>query len=80
MVSPIFLSATLWLHMLKPRNRFLPVNPTQKSCGGFLYFAGEGAGAAMVHVHAIEDDGTNSTRLEWIKEGHTAIKRRTGQR
>jgi len=35
------------------------------------------AGAAMVHVHSIEDDGTNSTRIERIKESHDAIKAKT---
>ncbi|RPI92220.1 MAG: 3-keto-5-aminohexanoate cleavage protein [Spirochaetales bacterium] len=32
------------------------------------------AGAAMVHVHAREDDGKNSTRVERIREAHESIK------
>lgn len=35
------------------------------------------AGAAMVHVHAIEDDGANSVRVERIRESHDRIKEKS---
>jgi len=35
------------------------------------------AGAAMVHMHAVEDDGQNSVRVERIKDSHESIKEKT---
>jgi 3-keto-5-aminohexanoate cleavage enzyme len=58
----------------KNQNPNTPYSPQELAQAAHLAYK---AGAAMVHVHAIEDDGTNSTRVERIKEGHAAIKDKT---
>ena len=58
----------------KNQNPNTPYSPKELAQAAHLAYK---AGAAMVHVHAIEDDGTNSTRVERIKEGHSAIKDKT---
>lgn len=58
----------------KNQNPNTPYSPKELAESAHLAYK---AGAAMVHVHSIEDDGTNSTRLERIKESHDAIKERT---
>lgn len=58
----------------KNQNPNTPYSPKELAEAAHLAYK---AGAAMVHVHAIEDDGTNSTRIERIKEGHAAIKDKT---
>ena len=58
----------------KSQNPNTPYSPKELAEAAHLAYK---AGAAMVHVHAIEDDGTNSTRVERIKEGHAAIKDKT---
>ena len=58
----------------KNQNPNTPYSPKELAQAAHLAYK---AGAAMVHVHAIEDDGTNSTRVERIKEGHAAIKDKT---
>lgn len=55
----------------KPQNPNTPYTPKELADAAYLCYK---AGAAMVHVHAIEDDGTSSTRIERIKESHDAIK------
>ncbi len=35
------------------------------------------AGASMVHVHAVEDDGSNSVSVDRIRESHDRIKEKT---
>ena len=58
----------------KNQNPNTPYSPKELAEAAHLAYK---AGAAMVHVHAIEDDGTNSTRVERIKEGRAAIKEKT---
>ena len=58
----------------KNQNSSAPYSPKELAEAAHLAYK---AGAAMVHVHAVEDDGTNSTRVERIKEGHAAIKEKT---
>jgi len=58
----------------KNQNPSTPYSPQELAEAAHLAYK---AGAAMVHVHAVEDDGTNSTRVERIKEGHDAIKEKT---
>ncbi len=58
----------------KNQNPNTPYSPKELAQAAHLAYK---AGAAMVHVHAIEDDGTNCTRIERIKEGHDAIKEKT---
>jgi 3-keto-5-aminohexanoate cleavage enzyme len=55
----------------KTNNPNTPYSPKELAEAAYLAHK---AGAAMVHVHAVEDDGTNSVRIERIKEGHDAIK------
>ena len=55
----------------KNNNPSTPYTPEELAEAAYLAHK---AGAAMVHVHAIEDDGTNSVRVERIKEGHDRIK------
>jgi len=57
----------------KHQNPNTPYTPKELADAAYLAFK---AGAAMVHVHAVEDDGTNSVRVERIREGHDAIKQR----
>lgn len=58
----------------KNQNPATPYSPVELAEAAHLAWK---AGAAMVHVHAIEDDGTNATRIERIKESHDAIKAKT---
>lgn len=55
----------------KDRNPNTPYSPKELADAAYLAYK---AGASMVHVHGIEDDGTNSTRIERIKESHDAVK------
>jgi 3-keto-5-aminohexanoate cleavage enzyme len=58
----------------KNQNPATPYTPKELAESAHLAYK---AGAAMVHVHGVEDDGTNTTRVERIKESHDAIKERT---
>ncbi|MEW6442423.1 MAG: 3-keto-5-aminohexanoate cleavage protein [bacterium] len=58
----------------KKQNPSVPYSPKELAEAAALAYQ---AGAAMVHVHAVEDDGTNSIRIERIKESHDAVKDRT---
>ena len=58
----------------KNQNPSAPYSPKELAEAAHLAYK---AGAAIVHVHAVEDDGTNSTRIERIKASHDAIKDRT---
>jgi 3-keto-5-aminohexanoate cleavage enzyme len=58
----------------KNQNPGTPYTPRELAESAHLAYK---AGAAMVHVHGVEDDGTNTTRIERIKESHDAIKERT---
>jgi len=58
----------------KNQNPNTPYTPKELAQAAHLAYK---AGAAMVHVHSIEDDGTNSTNMERIKESHDAVKART---
>ncbi len=58
----------------KNQNPNTPYSPKEQAEAAHLAYK---AGAAMVHVHAIEDDGTNSTNKERIKATHDAIKEKT---
>ncbi len=58
----------------KNQNPNTPYTPKELAESAHLAYK---AGAAMVHVHGVEDDGTNTTRIERIKESHDAIKDRT---
>jgi 3-keto-5-aminohexanoate cleavage enzyme len=58
----------------KNQNPSTPYTPQELAESAHLAYK---AGAAMVHVHGIEDDGTNTTRIERIKDSHDAIKERT---
>ncbi|HOI75873.1 MAG TPA: 3-keto-5-aminohexanoate cleavage protein [Syntrophales bacterium] len=57
----------------KNQNPNTPYSPEELADAAELAYR---AGAAMVHVHAVEDDGANSIRIERIKESHDAIKAR----
>ncbi len=57
----------------KNQNPNVPYSPQELAEAAALAHK---AGAAMVHVHGIEDDGTNTTRVERIREGHDAIKQK----
>ncbi len=57
----------------KNQNPNTPYTPKELADAAELAYK---AGAAMVHVHAVEDDGANSIRIERIKESHDAIKAR----
>jgi 3-keto-5-aminohexanoate cleavage enzyme len=58
----------------KNQNPATPYTPKELAESAHLAYK---AGAAMVHVHGIEDDGANTTRVERIKDSHDAIKERT---
>ena len=58
----------------KNQNQNTPYSPKELAEAAHLAYK---AGAAMVHVHSIEDDGTNSTNMARIKESHDAVKART---
>lgn len=58
----------------KNQNPNTPYSPKELAEAAHLAYK---AGAAMVHVHAIEDDGSNSTNKERIKASHDAIKEKT---
>jgi 3-keto-5-aminohexanoate cleavage enzyme len=58
----------------KNQNPNTPYTPKELAEAAHLCYK---AGAAMVHVHSIEDDGTNSTNPERIKASHDAVKERT---
>jgi 3-keto-5-aminohexanoate cleavage enzyme len=58
----------------KNQNPATPYTPQELAESAHLAYK---AGAAMVHVHGVEDDGTNTTRIERIKDSHDAIKERT---
>jgi len=55
----------------KEQNPAVPYTPREIAEEAYLAWK---AGAAMVHVHSREDDGTNSTRVERIRETHDAIR------
>jgi 3-keto-5-aminohexanoate cleavage enzyme len=55
----------------KNQNPNTPYTPQELAESAHLAYE---AGAAMVHMHAIEDDGTNSVRLERVVETYEAIK------
>ncbi len=57
----------------KQQNPNTPYTPGELAEAAYRAYR---AGAAMVHVHAVEDDGANSVRVERIREGHDAIKAR----
>ena len=57
----------------KNQNPNTPYTPKELADAAYLC---QKAGAAMVHVHAIEDDGSNSTRVERIKASHDEVKAR----
>ncbi len=54
----------------KSQNPAVPYTPAELAESAAL---AQKAGAAMVHVHAREDDGTNSTRVERIREAYDRI-------
>jgi 3-keto-5-aminohexanoate cleavage enzyme len=56
------------------QNPSLPYTPQELAEAAHLAYK---AGAAMVHVHAREDDGSNSVSIERIKASHDAIKEKT---
>ena len=58
----------------KNSNPSTPYTPQELAEAAHLAYK---AGAAMVHVHSIEDDGANSTNPERIKASHDAVKART---
>ena len=58
----------------KNANPSAPYTPKEQAESAHLAFK---AGASMVHVHALEDDGANTTNKERIKAAHDAIKERT---
>lgn len=58
----------------KNQNPNTPYSPKELAEAAHLAYK---AGAAMVHVHAVEDDGTNAKRVERIKDGHDAIREKT---
>jgi 3-keto-5-aminohexanoate cleavage enzyme len=58
----------------KNQNPNTPYTPKELAESAHLAYK---AGASMVHVHSIEDDGTNSTNKERIKASHDAVKERT---
>lgn len=55
----------------KNRNPNTPYSPNELADAAYLAYK---AGASMVHVHGVEDDGTNSTRIDRIKASHDAVK------
>lgn len=58
----------------KNQNPNTPYTPKELADAAHKVFK---AGASMVHVHGVENDGTNSTSIERIKASHDAIKDRT---
>ena len=58
----------------KNQNPNTPYSPKELAESAHLAYK---AGAAMVHVHSIEDDGTNSTNKERIKASHDEVKMKT---
>jgi 3-keto-5-aminohexanoate cleavage enzyme len=57
----------------KEQNPSVPYTPAELAESAYLAHK---AGAAMVHMHAREDDGKNSIRVERILESHDRIKER----
>ncbi len=55
----------------KEQNPAVPYTPAELAEAAFLAHK---AGAAMVHMHAREDDGTNSVRWERVRESHDRIR------
>jgi 3-keto-5-aminohexanoate cleavage enzyme len=58
----------------KQKNPNTPYSPKELADAAHLAYK---AGAAMVHVHGVEDDGTNSTNVDRIKASHDAVKEKT---
>lgn len=58
----------------KEQNKSVPYTPAELADAAHEAYT---AGAAMVHMHAREDDGQNSVRVERVKESYLAINEKS---